>query len=163
MTESHFVLFGLHLIIPLAAKQVLLSAVLGLVIGFEREIRGKAASLRTFATIAMGSCLFTHLSVQAIGGIYAAPHDVTRIASQIVTGIGFLGGGVIFKTADRIEGVTTGALIWLAAALGMACGFNQIQTVLWVAGVAAFIQLFIYLLYKVIYHFRLRHNPYFNA
>jgi putative Mg2+ transporter-C (MgtC) family protein len=50
-----------------------------------------------------------------------------------VTGVGFLGGGVIFKTSDRIEGITTGALIWLNSAIGMACGFNQISLVVWVS------------------------------
>lgn len=116
--------------IPIVAKQLFLAAIVGLIIGFDRAIRGKIASLRTFSMISVGSCLFTILSVDGVLGMPTVP-DVTRIAAQIVTGVGFLGGGVIFKTADRVEGITTAAMIWLTAALGMACGFNQVEAVYW--------------------------------
>jgi putative Mg2+ transporter-C (MgtC) family protein len=128
-TLIHF--FGSDLLFSAHAKQMILSAVLGFFVGLERAIRGKPASLRTFSVISVGSCLFAILSVDAAGGAHALPHDVTRIAAQIVSGVGFLGGGVIFKTSDRIEGITTGALIWLTAAIGMGCGFNQIGLVVW--------------------------------
>ena len=128
MEDSIYSLFGLMIVMPAAAKQLGLSALIGFVIGLERALRGKVASMRTFSTSCCGSCLFTILSISANGG---GGHDVTRVAAQIVTGIGFLGGGVIFKTTDRIEGITTGALIWLTSALGMACGFNQIAIVFW--------------------------------
>lgn len=130
MTDSIIQLFGLELVILAAYKQIALAAFLGFIVGFERALRGKSVSMRTFSSICAGSCLFTVLSVEAIGGVNAATHDVTRIAAQIVTGIGFIGGGVIFKASDRIEGITTGSLVWLASAVGMACGFNQIGFVL---------------------------------
>lgn len=131
MTDTSFEIFGMLIVYTAAAKQLSLSATIGFIIGLERAFRGKPASMRTFSTICAGSCLFTILSVQANGGENILPHDITRIAAQIVTGVGFLGGGVIFKTTDRIEGITTGALVWLAAAIGMACGFDQIALVLW--------------------------------
>lgn len=131
MGDSLVTLLGFTLVFPAHAKQIMLSALLGFVIGVERASKGKPASMRTFSIISTGSCLFTVLSVEAAGGAVALPHDVTRIAAQIVTGVGFLGGGVIFKTSDRIEGITTAAMIWLTAAIGMGCGFNQIAAVLW--------------------------------
>jgi putative Mg2+ transporter-C (MgtC) family protein len=134
-------LFGWEFLFSAHGKQLVLSALLGFIIGVERALRGKAASMRTFSVICVGSCLYTLLSVEAAGGAKALPHDVTRVAAQIVTGVGFLGGGVIFKTMDRIEGITTGALIWLTAAIGMACGFNQIDLVVWSFGVGILIHL----------------------
>lgn len=137
MEDTVLTVFGLEWMVPAHAKQILLSALLGFIIGIERAWKGKPASMRTFSIISTGSCLFTVLSVEAAGGAHALPHDVTRVAAQIVTGVGFLGGGVIFKTMDRIEGITTAALIWLTAAIGMGCGFNQVEIVMWafVAGV----------------------------
>ena len=131
MSETEIVLLGVPFLIPLYIKQLFLAAIFGMLIGLEREVRGKMASLRTFSTICVGSCLFSLLSVEVAGGANAAPYDVTRIAAQIVTGIGFLGGGVIFKSSDRVEGITTGAMIWFTAGMGMACGFNQIPMMLW--------------------------------
>lgn len=118
-------IFNTGFFIPWHARQLFLAGIIGLLIGIEREWRGKPASLRTFSVISTGSCLFTILSLEA------ANLDQTRIAAQIVSGVGFLGGGVIFKTTDRIEGITTGALIWLAAALGMAAGFNENEVLFW--------------------------------
>ena len=126
---SDTIILGLS--IPVEAKQLFVAGLLGLIIGLEREKRGKPASLKTFSMISVGSCLFTILSVQAAGGAHGSPYDMTRIAAQIVTGVGFLGAGVIFKTQDRIEGVTTAALIWLTAAIGMTCGFNRMNLVIW--------------------------------
>lgn len=151
MTDSVLSFFGAEVPIPVEAKQLALSAVIGLVIGLEREFRGKPASLRTFSVISVGSCLFSILSVQAASGVGAPDHDTTRIAAQIVSGIGFLGGGVIFKTTDRIEGITTGALIWLASAMGMACGFNRSQLVFWACVIGVAIHLIIFVLYELIY------------
>ncbi len=131
MEDFLFEIAGHTFVFPAHGQQLLLSAFLGFIIGVERAWRGKPASMRTFSAICTGSCLFTILSVEAAGGARALPHDVTRVAAQIVTGVGFLGGGVIFKTSDRIEGITTGALIWLTSAMGMACGFNQTSLVLW--------------------------------
>jgi putative Mg2+ transporter-C (MgtC) family protein len=98
--------------------RLLLAAGLGAAIGLEREYRQKAAGLRTNILIAMGSALFTLISVQ----IGAAGHTPDRIAAQVVTGIGFLGGGAILRSGRNVHGMTTAATIWVNAAVGMAAG-----------------------------------------
>jgi putative Mg2+ transporter-C (MgtC) family protein len=103
-------------------QRIALAALLGLLMGLERAWHHKVASLRTFSMISVGACIFGILSVDGGG---AHNHDTTRIAAQIVAGIGFLGGGVIFKTSSRVEGITTAAMIWLVAAIGTSCGFGQ--------------------------------------
>jgi putative Mg2+ transporter-C (MgtC) family protein len=94
-----------------------LAVLVGGIIGAEREYRNKSAGFRTMILISMGSCLFTIFS-QHLG----LPYNGDRIASNIVTGIGFLGAGVIFKSDDRVKGLTTAATIWLTASLGMGIG-----------------------------------------
>jgi putative Mg2+ transporter-C (MgtC) family protein len=98
------------------ALQLLLSFAIGTTIGLEREYRSKAAGLRTMIMICFGSTIFTQISL-SIGD--SSPD---RIASNIITGIGFLGAGVIFKDGLSINGITTATTIWIAAALGMAVG-----------------------------------------
>src|SRR6476660_8585896 len=95
--------------------RLLLAAGLGAAIGLEREYRRKPAGLRTNILIAVGSALFTITSIQlaAIGG------TPDRIAAQIVTGMGFLGGGAILRSGINIQGMTTAATIWVNAAIGM--------------------------------------------
>lgn len=95
----------------------LFAALWGGLVGAEREYRSKSAGFRTMIMISMGSCLFTMLS-QKIG----APGNPDRIASNIVTGIGFLGAGVIFRGENRVTGITTAATIWAVAAVGMGIG-----------------------------------------
>jgi putative Mg2+ transporter-C (MgtC) family protein len=94
--------------------RVSLAGLLGAVIGLERELRGHPAGIRTMSLVTLGACLFTEVSL-LIGA-----HD--RIAAQIVTGIGFLGAGVIFREGTGIKGITTAATVWGAAAIGMALG-----------------------------------------
>ena len=94
--------------------RLVLAAGLGGLIGLERELRGYPAGIRTMALITMGSMLFTDVS-QLLGGD-------DRIAAGIVTGIGFLGAGVIFREGYTVRGITTAATIWAAAAIGMAIG-----------------------------------------
>jgi putative Mg2+ transporter-C (MgtC) family protein len=96
--------------------RLLIAAVIGGIIGAEREYRNKSAGFRTLILMCMGSALFTNLSI-LIGD---DSHD--RIASNIVTGIGFLGGGVIFKSDNGVNGLTTAATVWITAALGMTVG-----------------------------------------
>jgi len=100
--------------------RVLLAAVLGAIIGFQREKAGKPAGLRTHILIAMGSALFTVVSIYGFG----SAADPARIAAGIVTGIGFIGAGVIFRgmSGDRVMGITTAASIWITAAIGIAAG-----------------------------------------
>ena len=103
------------------AFRVSIALVLGLLIGAEREFRGHPAGLRTMALISAGSCMFTGL-----GLIPEFPKtvDPTRIAAQIVTGVGFLGAGSILRQGELVRGLTTAASIWVAASLGMAVGFG---------------------------------------
>ena len=101
--------------------RLLLSAALGAVIGLEREYRRKPAGLRTNILIAIGSCLFTILSLTLTAGT----PDQSRVAGQIVTGIGFLGGGAILRNRDTVHGMTTAATIWVNAAIGVAAGTGQ--------------------------------------
>src|SRR3989344_5126434 len=107
--------------------QLILSVVLGMLIGFERERRGKQAGLRTFTLVSLGSTLFTILSVSGFPGseVVSTGYDPSRIASQIVVGIGFLGGGLIFLKEDYVYGLTTAAGLWATAAIGMAVGFRM--------------------------------------
>ena len=99
--------------------QVLCAFVIGAVIGMEREFRSKAAGFRTMILICVGSCLYTIISKEA------GSDSTDRIASNIVTGIGFIGAGVIFKEGITVNGLTTAALIWTTAALGMDIGYNN--------------------------------------
>lgn len=96
-----------------------LAAGLGALIGLEREWSQKSAGLRTNTLIAVGSALFTLMSIELSPGVGTDP---SRIASQIVTGVGFLGGGAILRTAGSVKGLTTAAIIWVNAAIGMAAG-----------------------------------------
>jgi len=100
--------------------QLLLAVILGSSIGIEREVAHKSAGMRTHALVALGSALFTIVS-QALSGPYIDP---TRIAAQIVTGIGFLGAGLIIFHNSRVQGLTTAAGVWVASAIGMAVGFR---------------------------------------
>ena len=101
--------------------RLLLATALGAAVGLEREYRQKPAGLRTNILIAVGSALFTMLSVEMTKGV----GDTSRVAGQIVTGIGFLGGGAIVRSGDAIHGMTTAATIWVNAAIGVAAGMGQ--------------------------------------
>ena len=151
MSDTLLSIAGIELLIPWYANALVFSGMIGLLVGVEREFRGKPASLRTFAAISVGSCLFTVLSVEAAGASQSGPYDLTRVAAQNFSGIGFIGGGVIFKTSDRIEGITTAALIWLTAGMGMACGFNRPMIALWAIGLGSIMHCMIYIIYRLLY------------
>ena len=97
---------------------IILATLLGAGIGLERELNGKAAGLRTNLLICLGAAVFTIISREMATG---PEGSVTRIAAQIVTGVGFLGAGAIIQDR-RVHGLTTAATIWLVASIGMACG-----------------------------------------
>jgi putative Mg2+ transporter-C (MgtC) family protein len=101
--------------------RVFVALVIGSAIGIEREYRGHAAGVRTLAMVSVGSCIFTALGVYVFPGHATDP---TRIAAQVVTGVGFLGAGAIFRAEDGVKGLTTAATVWVVAALGMAVGFG---------------------------------------
>jgi putative Mg2+ transporter-C (MgtC) family protein len=107
------------------ALRLLLSAVLGAVIGYEREIHDHPAGMRTHLLVALGSAAFTVISIYGFtntGIPNEAPTDPSRVAAQIVTGIGFLGAGAIIKYGTSVRGLTTAASLWATAAVGMAVG-----------------------------------------
>lgn len=89
----------------------------GGMVGAEQEFRGKSAGFRTTIMISIGACFFTLMSITL-----GAPNSIDRIAANIVTGIGFLGAGVIFKYENRVNGITTAATIWAVAAVSMGIG-----------------------------------------
>jgi putative Mg2+ transporter-C (MgtC) family protein len=99
-------------------RRLLLAVAVGGIIGAEREVRQKSAGFRTNILIAMGSAVFTIMSIL----LADANGDSGRIAAQIVTGIGFLGAGAILRHRDRVIGLTTAATVWVNAALGVAAG-----------------------------------------
>jgi putative Mg2+ transporter-C (MgtC) family protein len=104
-----------------------LAAVLGAAIGFERELREREAGLRTHLLVCLGAALFTIVSAYGFhefltSGGAVVRTDPTRIAAQIVTGIGFLGAGAIIRQGISVRGLTTAATLWVAAAIGMATG-----------------------------------------
>lgn len=101
------------------AAQVSVAFIIGAIIGLEREFRSKPAGFRTIILICVGSCLFTILSKETVNG------STDRIANNIVTGIGFIGAGVIFKEGISVNGLTNAALILVTAALGMAVGYHN--------------------------------------
>jgi len=103
---------------------IFFSVLLGLCIGAEREYQNKSAGLRTFILVCFGSCLFTILSIKI--GI----EDPDRLAANIITGIGFLGAGVIFKGDNKIDGITTATTIWATASIGMAVGSGYVYIAL---------------------------------
>jgi putative Mg2+ transporter-C (MgtC) family protein len=112
------------------ALRLIVGAALGLAIGYEREIHGHPAGLRTHMLVAVGSALFTVLSAYGFSDVAGAvsntaPIDPTRIAAQIVSGIGFLGAGAILKDGIVIRGLTTAASLWATSAVGMAAGAGE--------------------------------------
>lgn len=105
--------------------RVFIAAILGAIIGFEREYRAKEAGVRTHFLVAMGSALFMILSQYGFGDMFDNPSislDPSRIASQVVTGIGFIGAGTIIFQKHMIKGLTTAAGLWVTSAIGLACG-----------------------------------------
>ena len=107
--------------------QIFAAVVLGGAIGFEREVAGREAGLRTMILVCLGSTLVMVVSerLSAEGGSVLFRVDPTRIGAGIVTGIGFVGGGVILKQRNLIRGVTTAAAIWFVAGLGIAIGVGS--------------------------------------
>lgn len=100
--------------------KVCIALLIGTVLGLEREYKRKAAGMRTMTLICVSSAIFTILSAEL-----GYPNSPDRVASNILTGVGFIGAGVIFKNDYTIDGITTAASIWIAAALGMAVGMSQ--------------------------------------
>jgi putative Mg2+ transporter-C (MgtC) family protein len=113
------------------AIRLVVAAVLGAGIGVEREVHGHPAGMRTHLLVSLGSALFTILSIHGFVGLTGtpdqAPVDPSRVAAQVVSGIGFLGAGAILKDGFTIRGLTTAASLWATAAIGMAAGAGQLS------------------------------------
>ncbi|MGZ4205950.1 MAG: MgtC/SapB family protein, partial [Actinomycetota bacterium] len=126
------------------AARILVAAGLGAAVGLEREFRERAAGLRTHMLVAMGSCLFTLVSAfgfhefTSASASEAVRADVTRVASQIVVGIGFIGGGAILRHGATIRGLTTAATLWVTAAIGLAAGLGFYPAAVITTAVAVF-------------------------
>lgn len=134
-------------------SRLLLSLVLGLVIGGERELRGRDAGLRTFTLIVLGSTVAMILSIW-IPQIYPnfLNGDPGRIAAQVITGIGFLGAGAIVRGKGSIQGLTTAASIWTAAVIGMAVGAGLYNGAILVTALTLFVLVGVESLEKTLFH-----------
>jgi putative Mg2+ transporter-C (MgtC) family protein len=121
-----------------AASRLVIAAVLSGIIGFEREVAQKAAGLRTHMLVGLGASVFSLLSAEAFEG-----SDPARVAAQVVTGIGFLGAGAIFRHGFTVRGLTTAAGLWSAAAVGMAAGIGEWEVAVLATGVAVVILYFV--------------------
>lgn len=104
--------------------QILLSGLLGGFVGMEREHVGKAAGVRTYSLVAIGATLFTFLSIHGFSDFSNGNIDSSRIAGQVVLGVGFLGAGLIMHQGPRVRGLTTAAAMWTVAAIGVAVGLG---------------------------------------
>lgn len=120
--------------------KLLAALILGGIVGAERERHKKAVGLRTLILISVGSALFTILSIRIVG---PSGQDPGRIAANVVSGIGFLGAGVILEERGRVVGLTTAATIWVAAAMGMAAGAGEY----YLAGIAALLVMIVLMLF----------------
>ena len=128
--------------------RIFVAALLGGAIGLEREYRAKEAGLRTHFLVALGSAVFMIVSAYGFDGVMTTPEhrwDVSRVAAQVVSGIGFIGAGTIIfhKSENVVRGLTTAAGLWVTAAIGLACGggmyvLSIASTVLVLVGLEAF-------------------------
>ena len=126
---------------PHELLRVSIAAGLGGAVGFERELREREAGLRTHLVVCVGSALFTLVSAYGfhdflVNGGSVVRADPTRIAAQIVSGIGFLGAGAIIRQGLSVRGLTTAATLWLVAAIGMACGAGYYDAAIIATGIA---------------------------
>lgn len=112
----------------LVAVRLILAAILGAVIGIEREIKNRAAGFRTHIIVSVGACLIMLIGIDAIGDISSDnARDAARLAGQVVSGIGFLGAGTILQKKNGVSGLTTAATLWLSGAIGLAVGIGYYE------------------------------------
>jgi putative Mg2+ transporter-C (MgtC) family protein len=147
---------SIHPVLALIAGQgwrqiweIALAFGLSSLIGWEREVRQKSAGLRTHTLVGTGSALFLIVSKYGFSDVIVAGHvvlDPSRVAAQVVSGIGFIGGGLIFVRRDVVRGLTTAAIIWVTAAVGMACGAGLVL----LAVVVTALHLIVVLVYPLI-------------
>jgi len=116
--------------------RVLLSFALGGILGYEREQTGRPAGLRTHMLVCAGSVCFTVAGIYGFQSVENGPRDPARVAAQVVSGIGFLGAGTIFRTPSTVRGLTTAASIWLVAGTGMLIGTGMYAMAIFTTGCA---------------------------
>ena len=117
--------------------RVLLAFILGGVVGFERQRVQRPAGLRTHMLVAAGSCCFTVASIYGFEGL-GTVRDPARLAAQIITGIGFLGAGTIFRTGSTVRGLTTASSIWITASIGIVAGLGMLLLALFTTALTWF-------------------------
>lgn len=122
--------------------RLLIVSVLSTVVGIDREARDKNAGLRTHILVGVGACLFTSLSIVGF-----PESETARVAANVVTGVGFLGAGVIYKGEKEVHDLTTAASIWTVAAIGMAVGSGYYLT-------ATAVTILVWFILRVLWHFR---------
>ena len=138
----NFLLYNLSMINIIAYPDIfiglLLAVLFGALLGIERNLAGKTAGMRTYALVSLGSALFVDISrlVIAQAGPAGLNYDPLRLAAQIVTGIGFIGAGLVVLHGNRLTGVTTAAGLWVSAGVGMACGFGLYTLALFAVGLS---------------------------
>lgn len=122
--------------------RMLVACVLGVLVGLERSRKHKAAGIRTYVIVAVCAAIFTMVSKYGFLDVAAEKTrvDVSRVAHTIVTGVSFLGAGVIFSKGDKIQGITTAAGIWVMAAIGIACGSGMYVVAIITAGIVLITQ-----------------------
>lgn len=129
--------------------RLVLAAILGALVGLERDLHGRSAGLRTHALVSLGAAVFTLISQVSAGALLAdgsagvAQFDPGRIAAQVVTGIGFLGAGTILKSQFSVRGLTTASCLWLVAGVGMACGVGLYGLAVSTTGLALVFLIFV--------------------
>ena len=131
-----------------ACLPILVSAILGFIIGFERKLRKKEAGIRTHTILCIGSCLMMVISMNAFGSSV----DTSRVAAQIVSGIGFLGAGMIVLKKHEVHGLTTAAGVWATAGIGMACGAKLYLLAIVTTAVVVVVQCILHLNFKIFRH-----------
>lgn len=109
--------------------RIIFAIILGSIIGLERELTNKSAGLRTQIMVCLGACMFTILSIHGFAtAVTLYPlGDPSRVAAQIITGIGFIGAGTVLRQGLTVTGLTTASTLWIVAAIGMACGCGKIS------------------------------------
>lgn len=111
--------------LPVMFSQLILAVFLGMLLGIERSLARKTAGMRTYALVALAACLFIIISnTVTVGYINFTDFDPMRVAAGIITGIGFLGAGLIIFRESKLQGLTTAASLWVAAGIGMAVGYG---------------------------------------
>lgn len=114
-----------------------LAVLFGAILGVERNLSGKMAGMRTYSLVSMGSALFVDISRLVIAqSVAGSDYDPLRLAAQIITGIGFIGAGLVVLRGGHLTGVTTAAGLWVSAGVGMACGFGLYTLALFAVGLS---------------------------